>query len=67
MEDVKNVLKSYDVGALISEMVKIRSYSFMKDQEREIARGHCGIFPGREHTLRGHTPPRGQIQRHRRH
>lgn len=37
MDDPKKELESLDIGAMISDMVKIKSYSFMPEQERETA------------------------------
>lgn len=37
MEKIREQLDSIDMAGILSEMIKIPSYSFMKDQEKEIA------------------------------
>lgn len=36
-EQIINEIKGFDIASIISDMVKIPSYSFMKDQEKEIS------------------------------
>lgn len=37
MEKIKKEIENIDIGAIVSDMVKIPSYSFMEEQEREIS------------------------------